>query len=129
MKPLPRPDLESQPITYQEFLELVPEKFELVDGYLFDPPYRPQWRERLLSLLLTNEGLVQAVGMFQPMSIGRLVDWETGKSVTDLPIWRSQTFGRVRNAALSKPHSSWKVCRKEAYYCGRDLSFFLRTVE
>ena len=56
MKPLPRPDLEPQPITYQEFLELVPEKFELVDGYLFDPPNRHQWRERLLSLLLTNEG-------------------------------------------------------------------------
>jgi len=61
MIPLPIPDLEPQPVTYEEFLELVPEKFELVDGYLFDPPYRHLWRERLLALLVTNEGLVRTV--------------------------------------------------------------------
>ena len=58
---MPIPDLEPQPVTYEEFLELVPEKFELVDGYLFDPPHRHLWRERLLGLLLTNEGLVRTV--------------------------------------------------------------------
>lgn len=55
--------IEPQPITYEEFMALVPEKFEWVDGYLFDPPHRHQWRERLLALLLTNEGLIQTVQM------------------------------------------------------------------
>jgi len=61
MIPLPEPDLAPRPITYEEFMELVPEKFELVDGYLFDPPDRHLWRERLLALLVTNEGLVRTV--------------------------------------------------------------------
>jgi hypothetical protein len=61
MIPLPIPDLEPQPVTYEEFLELVPEKLELVDGYLFDPPDRHLWREQLLALLVTNEGLVRTV--------------------------------------------------------------------
>lgn len=33
----PVPGVPPAPITYEQFLEMVPEKFELVDGYLFDP--------------------------------------------------------------------------------------------
>ncbi len=62
----PVPDVLPAPITYEQFLELVPEKFELVDGYLFDPPYRHSTRERLLALLLTNEGLARAVRLAPP---------------------------------------------------------------
>jgi hypothetical protein len=40
---------------------LVPEKLEFVDGYLVDGPDDHIWRERLLALLLTNEGLLRAV--------------------------------------------------------------------
>ncbi|HIE50757.1 MAG TPA: hypothetical protein EYP85_03280 [Armatimonadetes bacterium] len=61
MSRLPVPDLEPQPITFEEFMELVPEKFELVSGYLFDPPHNHKWRERLLAILLTNEGLLRTV--------------------------------------------------------------------
>ncbi len=33
MRSLPRPDLEPQPIAYRDFLELVPEKFEWMEGW------------------------------------------------------------------------------------------------
>jgi Uma2 family endonuclease len=61
--------LDPRPITYEEFLELVPEKFEWVDGHLFDPPHVHRWREQLLAILLTNEGLVRTVRL-APLS-----DW------------------------------------------------------
>jgi len=63
---LPIAEVEPRPITYERFLTLVPEKFEWVDGYLFDPPYRHSARERLLALLLTNEGLARAVRLAPP---------------------------------------------------------------
>jgi hypothetical protein len=63
MTSLPMPDQEPRPISYEEFLALIPEKFEWVDGYLFDPPYNHQLRERLLAILLTNEGLIRTVQM------------------------------------------------------------------
>jgi len=55
------PDLEPSPITGETFLELTPEKFELVDGYLFRGPHMHRERKRLLAILLTNEGLIRAV--------------------------------------------------------------------
>lgn len=58
---MPKPDLEPQPIAYRDFLELVPEKFEWMDGYLFDSPYSHQERRRLLAILLVNEGLIRTV--------------------------------------------------------------------
>jgi hypothetical protein len=34
---------------------------QLLEAFEFDPPYRHNARERLLALLLTNEGLARAV--------------------------------------------------------------------
>jgi hypothetical protein len=61
MKSLPTPDLKPHPISYDVFLDLVPEKFEWVHGYLFDGESDHRLRRQLLAILLTNEGLVRAV--------------------------------------------------------------------
>jgi Uma2 family endonuclease len=61
MVSLPVPNLEPGPIGWEEFMSLTPEKFELVKGYLFDAPDQHRWRENLLAVLLTNEGLKRAV--------------------------------------------------------------------
>ncbi|MFQ6119477.1 MAG: hypothetical protein ACE5KE_06280, partial [Methanosarcinales archaeon] len=53
--------LEPRPLNYDQFFELTPEKFELVEGYLFDPPHLNETRLKLLSLLLINVGLKEAV--------------------------------------------------------------------
>ncbi|MFN3476202.1 MAG: Uma2 family endonuclease [Candidatus Methylomirabilales bacterium] len=58
---LPVPDIEPAPIGLEQFLEFVPEKFELVDGYLFDGAHEHARRMRLLALLLTNEGLARVL--------------------------------------------------------------------
>lgn len=63
---LPEPELKPAPITYEEFLALIPEKFEWVQGFLFDPPDRREVRLRLLAVLLRNEGLVRAVQLAPP---------------------------------------------------------------
>ncbi|MFQ5794088.1 MAG: hypothetical protein ACE5JP_03450 [Candidatus Bipolaricaulia bacterium] len=60
------PDVLPAPITDEQYFAGVPEKFELVDGYLFDPPHRHDTRARLLALLLTNEGLARAVQLAPP---------------------------------------------------------------
>ncbi len=57
----PIPDLESQPITEEQYFAFTPEKFELCKGYLFEPPDRHELRTPLLALLLRNEGLLRAV--------------------------------------------------------------------
>lgn len=57
----PAPGLERQPITVYELEAFAPEKMELLDGYLFDGPDYPEQRRNLLTLLLVNEGLVEAV--------------------------------------------------------------------
>ena len=57
----PTPGLEPAPITLDHYIYLTPEKLELVEGYLVEGPNDHIWRERLLALLLTNEGLLRAV--------------------------------------------------------------------
>ncbi len=58
---LPIPDLEARPIDVEEFRAYTPEKFELLDGYLFDTGQHTEARRRLLRLLLVNVGLLEAV--------------------------------------------------------------------
>ena len=57
----PTPGLEPASITLDDYIYLAPEKLELVEGYLVEGPDDHIWRERLLALLLTNEGLLRAV--------------------------------------------------------------------
>ena len=58
---LPIPDLAPRAITVEEYRAHTPEKFELVEGYLFDTAAHPDARRRLLALLLVNVGLLDAV--------------------------------------------------------------------
>ena len=58
---LPIPELESRAIDVEEFRANTPEKFELLDGYLFDTRQHAESRRRLLRLLLVNVGLLDAV--------------------------------------------------------------------
>ncbi len=58
---LPVPELESRPITFDQYQALTPEKLELLSGYLIAPADSPEERHRLLALLLVNLGLVEAV--------------------------------------------------------------------
>jgi len=55
------PDLEARAITLKEYHGYAPEKFELIDGYLFLPAEYPELRLQLLKLLLVNVGLRDAV--------------------------------------------------------------------
>ncbi len=55
------PDMEARAITLEEYHVHTPEKFELLEGYLFSPADRPDARRRLLGLLLVNVGLLDAV--------------------------------------------------------------------
>ncbi len=57
----PTPALEPAAISFDHYVYLAPEKLELVDGYLIEGANDHIWRERLLALLLTNEGLLRAV--------------------------------------------------------------------
>ncbi len=57
----PTPAVEPAPIDFEQYIYLVPEELELVDGYLAGGPDDHIWRERLLAILLANEGLVRAV--------------------------------------------------------------------
>lgn len=57
----PLPDLEARSITMEEYYGYTPEKFELLDGYLFLPGEYPEPRLKLLNLLLVNVGLTEAV--------------------------------------------------------------------
>lgn len=57
----PVPDLEPAPVTHDQWYALTPEKLELVYGFLINGPEKSLAREKLLSLLLTNVGLVRAV--------------------------------------------------------------------
>jgi len=57
----PTPGPEPAPISFDHFVYLVPEELEFADGYLIEGPDEHIWRERLLALLLTNEGLLRAV--------------------------------------------------------------------
>ena len=62
----PRPDLEPRPITLDQYHALTPEKLELWEGYLIDPPDYVEQRRNLLLLLLVNEGLLEAVRLAPP---------------------------------------------------------------
>jgi hypothetical protein len=65
----PVPDLESRPITLDQYHALTPEKLELIEGYLVGPPdwrYSSEKRRNLLLLLLVNEGLLEAVRLAPP---------------------------------------------------------------
>ena len=58
---LPIPELEARAINVHQFQAYTPEKFELLDGYLFDTRQHTESRRRLLHLLLVNVGLLEAV--------------------------------------------------------------------
>ena len=58
---LPVPEVSPAPISGEQFMEFTPEKFELAQGFLFDGPRDDRARRKLLALLLTNEGLAQAL--------------------------------------------------------------------
>lgn len=58
---LPIPDLEPRPIEMDDYHAHAPEKFELWEGYLFEPAEYPEARRRLLALLFVNVGLLEAV--------------------------------------------------------------------
>ncbi len=62
----PVPDMAPQRITLEQYHELTPEKLELWQGFLIDPPDYPDDRRNLLLLLLVNEGLLQAVRLAPP---------------------------------------------------------------
>ena len=62
----PTPDLEPRPITFEQYEAFTPEKLELWEGYLIDPPAYTEERRNLLLLLLVNEGLAQAVRLAPP---------------------------------------------------------------
>ncbi len=66
----PTPGLEPAPISFDHYVYLAPEKLELVDGYLCEGADDHIWRERLLALLLTNEGLLRAIQL-APESVWR----------------------------------------------------------
>ena len=55
------PDLQPQAIDYTTYREAVPEKLELIGGYLISGPEYPDSREKLLRALLINVGLERAV--------------------------------------------------------------------
>ena len=57
----PLPELDARAINVEEFRAYTPEKFELVEGYLFDTRQHSESRQRLLRLLLVNVGLLDAV--------------------------------------------------------------------
>ena len=57
----PVPDLQPSPINLDQYFEMTPEKLELIEGFLISGPQYPEERRDLLQLLLTNEGLEEAV--------------------------------------------------------------------
>jgi hypothetical protein len=60
-EPVLVPELEDREITVEEYYEYAPEKFELIEGYLFLPRRYSELRLKLLRLLLVNVGLREAV--------------------------------------------------------------------
>ncbi len=66
MNSRPVPDLRPKPINLEQYLELTPEKLELIEGYLISGPQYPEERRDLLLLLLVNEGLEEAVRLAPP---------------------------------------------------------------
>lgn len=62
----PVPELEPRSLTFEQYLAFTPEKLELVEGYLIDSPDYTKQRRDLLSLLLLNEGLAEAVRLAPP---------------------------------------------------------------
>jgi hypothetical protein len=65
----PTPSCWPEPITLAQFQEYTPEKFELVDGYLFGGKDDNEARLKLLRILLINCGLDAAAG------VCRMEDW------------------------------------------------------
>ncbi|BCV22847.1 hypothetical protein hamaS1_29160 [Moorella sp. Hama-1] len=61
MAPKVVPDLQPQAIDYETYSEAVPEKMELIEGFLISGPEYPDSREKLLWALLINVGLERAV--------------------------------------------------------------------
>ena len=60
---LPIPDVAPMPIDGEQFEQFTPEKFELVEGFLFDEPRNHRARANLLTLLLANQGLAHALAL------------------------------------------------------------------
>ena len=59
--PRPLPELTAEPINSEQYQQLTPEKLERWGGYLIDDKEHPDERLDLLSLLLRNVGLIEAV--------------------------------------------------------------------
>ncbi|MFQ5794087.1 MAG: hypothetical protein ACE5JP_03445 [Candidatus Bipolaricaulia bacterium] len=63
---LPVPGMDPQSLTSEEYHALTPEKLELYEGYLLDPPEMHEGRRKLLAALLKNEGLISVVRLVPP---------------------------------------------------------------
>lgn len=59
--PLPEPRPWERPITLEEYEAFVPDRIDLVEGYLVDGPDAPERRLALLALLVANCGLEAAI--------------------------------------------------------------------
>ncbi len=64
--PRPVPGLDGRPIRMAEYDAFTPEKLELWQGYLIMPPEYTDERRDLLTLLLVNEGVREAVRLAPP---------------------------------------------------------------
>jgi len=63
---LPAVSLEPQPVDVDQYNAWAPEKFELIEGYLFRPADQPEERLKLLQLLFVNVGLLGVVKLLPP---------------------------------------------------------------
>ena len=70
----PEPRRWPEPITIEQYRAFMPDKLELVDGYLIDGPDRPERRLALLALLLTNCGLEDAMFLTHKDDVRDAVD-------------------------------------------------------
>lgn len=59
--PVPEPYPWGRPITLEEYEAFVPDRLDLVEGYLIDGPGAPERRLALLALLVANCGLEAAI--------------------------------------------------------------------
>lgn len=71
---LPVPGLGPRAISLDEYRAGTPEKLELCRGYLIAPADEPEERRRLLTLLLVNLGLVDAVKLVPEASWREALD-------------------------------------------------------
>jgi hypothetical protein len=63
---IPQAFVTPTPLTLEQYTALIPEKLEIVEGYLIDGPGDSEARQKLLAALLVNCGLDQAVELVDP---------------------------------------------------------------